>query len=129
RLLVGGKDDRRGEQRDDLGRGAHAPLRPSATSPASAGEVGRGASGQRGRGLKSRESERPNRRCSTPAQAIMAPLSVQSFCGGAISRAPYLGATPSSRWRGDQIAGPPPPPPPRRHRATPHRLRPPATTA
>ena len=36
---------------------------------------------------------------STPAQAIMAPLSVQSFIGGATKRAPYRVATSSSRQR------------------------------
>ena len=47
-----------------------------------------GSSGQRGRGLKSSASVRPSRSRSMPAQAIMAPLSVQSFTGGATRRAP-----------------------------------------
>ena len=42
-----------------------------------------GSRGQRGRAATSSASARPSRSRSIPAQAIIAPLSVQSFCGGA----------------------------------------------
>src|ERR1700730_9086072 len=65
------------------------------------------SSGQRGPGRKSSASVRPSRSRSMPAQAIMAPLSVQSFIGGATRRAPYRAATSSRRPRRERVAASP----------------------
>ena len=49
-----------------------------------------GSSGQRGRGLKSSGSDRPARKCSIPAHATMAPLSVHKFIGAAAKDSLYF---------------------------------------
>src|SRR5207302_10754607 len=67
--------DRRREERENVEAAGH--IAPSLVA----------LSGQRGRGRKSNASTLPRRSSSMPAQAIMAPLSVQNCTGGATRRA------------------------------------------
>mgnify|MGYP000504085704 CR=1 FL=1 len=68
-------------------------------APLPAGFFAVGSSGQRGRGAKSRVSVWPSCRRSTPAQAIIAALSVHSFSGGAWNRKPSFSVSAVSRAR------------------------------
>src|SRR6185312_12302292 len=84
-------DDRRRKERK------HVEVVTHVLSPAA-------ANGQRGRGAKSSASTMPRRKRSIPAQAIIAPLSVQNLIGGATRRTP----SPSSRPRRLVLAATPP---------------------
>ena len=67
-----------------------------------------GSSGQRGRAGASSPSIIPSRSRSTPAHAIIAPLSVQSFCGGATSGRPASTQKRVSASRSAALAATPP---------------------
>src|SRR5262249_32258817 len=66
------------------------------------------SSGQRARGLAASVSVMPRARRSAPAQAIMAPLSVQSAGGGTVSTVPAAIATRLSARRIAWLAATPP---------------------
>ena len=67
-----------------------------------------GSSGQRGRAGASSPSIIPSRSRSTPAHAIIAPLSVQSFCGGATNGRPASAQKRVSASRSAALAATPP---------------------
>ena len=64
--------------------------------------------GQRGRGRNARLSLLPSRSLSRPAQATMAPLSVQSCTGGAANGIAFISANLSRRLRKNTLAATPP---------------------
>ena len=65
----------------------------------------RSSSGQRGRSGASSPSTRPRRSRSSPAQAIIAPLSVHSAGGGATKRSPACRASAAKRSRKPLVGG------------------------
>src|SRR5271165_1657446 len=69
------------ERGNEVGHAAADPA-DYAFTPAPVRGAAAGSSGQRGRGAKPSPSTRPRRSRSSPAQATIAPLSVQSFGGG-----------------------------------------------
>src|SRR4029077_5559245 len=69
---------------------------------------GEASSGQRGCTGASSPSVRPRRRRSSPAQAIIAPLSVQSSTGGATKVSPADAPSAARRSPSRRLAAPPP---------------------